>query len=54
MTDFHERTGVRDQLQTLYPVPETTMIFSNLLDRIDGEKAEKIVPVKRKTVWWFK
>lgn len=54
MTDFHERAIVADQLQTIYQPPETTDMFSDLLDRIDAENAEKIVQVKPKSVWWFK
>lgn len=53
MTDFHERAIVADSLQTIYTAPETTLVFSDLLGKLDGEKAA-IVPTKRKSVWWMK
>lgn len=43
MTDFHERAIVADELQTIYQPPETTSMFSDLLDRIE---AGKTVPEK--------
>lgn len=54
MTDFHERAIVADQLQTIYQPPKTSTMFSDLLDKIEAGKTEKNVPVKRKSVWWFK
>lgn len=53
MTDFYERATVADQLQAIYQPPKTTMMFNDLLDRIEAGKTEKTVP-KRKSVWWFK
>jgi hypothetical protein len=47
MTDFHERTGAGERLQTLYPPVETTPMFSNLLDKIDAEKAFPAKPEPR-------
>lgn len=52
MTDFIIRAMVGDQLKSLYTPPAPLPKFANLIEKIDREKA-KIVPMKRKSVWWL-